>query len=170
MRSETFAAATLARLLQRRTIATMEELKEVLGSSVDMTIFRKLRELSYLTSYSHRGQYYALEDTAHFDARGLWVYRGVRFSRFGSLVDTLEAFVARAPRGALGSELAAQLGVEVTQPPPRPDAGRASRPGGPGRPVPLLLGGSRPTARAVAHAQAPGRRHRCVRSAARARR
>ncbi len=116
MRSETFAAATLARLLQRRTIATMEELKEVLGSSVDMTIFRKLRELSYLTSYSHRGQYYALEDTAHFDARGLWVYRGVRFSRFGSLVDTLEAFVARAPRGALGSELAAQLGVEVTQP------------------------------------------------------
>jgi hypothetical protein len=116
MRSETFAAGILARLLQRRTIATMEELKEALGSSVDMTIFRKLRELSYLTSYSHRGRYYALEDTAHFDGRGLWVYRGVRFSRFGSLVDTLEAFVTRATRGSLASELAAELGVEVKQP------------------------------------------------------
>jgi len=116
MRPETFAAGTIAHLLQRRTIATMEELKEALGSSVDMTIFRKLRELAYLTSYSHRGQYYALEDTAHFDARGLWVYRGVRFSRVGSLVDTLVAFVASAPRGALASELAAELGVEVKQP------------------------------------------------------
>ena len=116
MRAETFVAATLARLLQRRTIATMDELKAALGSSVDMTVFRKLRELSYLASYSHRGQYYALEETAQFDERGLWAYRGVRFSRFGSLVDTLEVFVARAPRGYLASELASELGVEVKQP------------------------------------------------------
>jgi hypothetical protein len=40
----------------------------------------------------------------------------VRFSRFGSLVDTLEAFVARAPGGYLAVELAVQLGVEVKQP------------------------------------------------------
>lgn len=116
MRAEIFAAGSIARLLQRRTIATMEELKEALGSSVDMTVFRKLRALSYLASYSHRGKYYALEDTAHFDARGLWAYRGVRFSRFGSLVDTLESFVARATRGYLASELSSELGVEVKQP------------------------------------------------------
>ena len=89
MRFETFASGAIARLLQRRTIATMDELKEALGSSVDMTVFRKLRELSYLTSYSHRGKYYALEETAQFDERGLWAFRGVRFSRFGSLVNTL---------------------------------------------------------------------------------
>jgi hypothetical protein len=40
----------------------------------------------------------------------------VRFSRFGSLVDTLEAFVTRASRGHLASELASELGVEVKQP------------------------------------------------------
>ena len=116
MRSEIFAAVTIARLLQRRTIATMDELKQALGSSVDMTVFRKLRELSYLASYSHRGKYYALEETAQFDERGLWAYRGVRFSRFGSLVDTLESFVARATRGCLASELSSELGVEVKQP------------------------------------------------------
>lgn len=116
MRSETFASGAIARLLQRRTIATMDELKEALGSSVDMTVFRKLRELSYLASYSHRGKYYALEETAQFDERGLWAFRGVRFSRFGSLVDTLESFVARATRGYLASELSSELGVEVKQP------------------------------------------------------
>ena len=116
MRSETFSADAIAHLLRRRTIATMDELKAALGSSVDMTVFRKLRELSYLASYSHRGKYYALEETAQVDEHGLWAFRGVRFSRFGSLVDTVEAFVARATRGYLASELALLLGVEVKQP------------------------------------------------------
>ena len=116
MRSETFSANAIARLLRRRTIATMDELKTALGSSVDMTVFRKLRALAYLASYSHRGRFYAMEEAAQFDERGLWAYRGVRFSRFGSLVDTVEAFVARSSRGYLASELASELGVEVKQP------------------------------------------------------
>ena len=116
MRSEIFSPELIARLLRRRTIATMDELKAALGSAVDMTVFRKLRTLAYLASYSHRGKYYALEETAQFDEHGLWIYRGIRFSRFGSLVDTVEAFVARATRGYLAGELAVQLGVEVKQP------------------------------------------------------
>jgi hypothetical protein len=116
MRSQVYSADALARVLRRRTIATMDELKAALGSSVDMTVFRKLRELAYRASYSHRGAYYVLEDTAQFDERGLWTFRGVHFSRFGSLVDTLEAFVARARRGYVAAELAAELGVDVKQP------------------------------------------------------
>ena len=91
MRSETFSSDTLARLLRRRTIATMDELKAALGSSVDMTVFRKLRELDYLASYSHRGKYYVLKQTAELDERGLWAYRGVRFSSIGSLIAGLWA-------------------------------------------------------------------------------
>jgi hypothetical protein len=116
MRSEIFSAEFITRLLRRRTIATMDELKAALGSSVDMTVFRKLRSLAYLASYSHRGKFYALKETAQFNEHGLWVYRGVRFSRFGSLIETIEAFVTHASAGYLASELAAQLGVEVKQP------------------------------------------------------
>ena len=83
MRPERFAADTIVRLLRRRTIATMDELKAALGSSVDLTVFRKLRTLSYLASYSHRGRFYALLEAAAFDPRGLWTCRGVHFSRFG---------------------------------------------------------------------------------------
>ncbi|HTP29678.1 MAG TPA: hypothetical protein VMK12_28945 [Anaeromyxobacteraceae bacterium] len=69
--------------------------------------------MAYLTSYSHRGKYYALQETAEFDAHDLWSCRGVHFSRFGSLVETVATFVDRAARGYLASELALELSVEV---------------------------------------------------------
>jgi hypothetical protein len=116
MRPESFSADLIVRLLRRRTIATMDELKAALGSSVDLTVFRKLRTLSYLASYSHRGRFYALLEAAAFDARGLWTCRGVHFSRFGSLVDTVEVFVNRAGRGYRASELASELQVGVKEP------------------------------------------------------
>jgi hypothetical protein len=91
-------------------------MKAALGTSVDMTVFRKLRELSYLSSYSHRGKFYALEALIEFDERGLWTCRGVHFSRFGSLIDTVEQFVTRSDRGFSSSELSAELQVQVKEP------------------------------------------------------
>lgn len=115
MRPESYSADSIVHLLRRRTIATMDELKAALGSSVDMTVFRKLRTLSYLASYSHRGRFYALQEAAAFDSQGLWTCRGVHFSRFGSLVDTAEVFVNRAARGYLASELASTLHAGVKE-------------------------------------------------------
>ena len=58
MRPEHCDAAALAALLRRQRIATMAELKAALGTTVDMTVFRKLRALGYHSSYSHRGRFY----------------------------------------------------------------------------------------------------------------
>jgi hypothetical protein len=81
-----------------------------------MTVFRKLREIPYHTSYSHRGRYYALDEVIRFDGRGLWTYRDVHFSRLGSLVDTAERFVNDAERGLFASELAQIVQVDVEEP------------------------------------------------------
>lgn len=116
MRPEKFASSALVPLFHRRKIVTMDELKAALGSSVDMTVFRKLRELDYCTSYSHRGKFYTLLDLADFDSRGLWTYRGVHFSSVGSLVDTVEHFVTSSECGYLAAELSAELEVEVKDP------------------------------------------------------
>lgn len=116
MRPESFASESLARLLRKQKIATMAELKAALGTRVDMTVFRKLRALDYLTSYSHAGRFYALRQIAEFDAQGLWSHDGVRFSRFGSLVDTAEHFVLQAVGGYFARELAGDLAVEVKDP------------------------------------------------------
>jgi len=116
MATERFSAESIVRLLEREQVVTMDQLKEALGTGVDMTVFRKLRTLDYLSSYSHGGRHYALQASAEFDTRGLWTRRGVHFSRFGSLLATVEAFVERADRGYLASELTAELQVQTKEP------------------------------------------------------
>lgn len=116
MRTEIFRSASLVAVLRRRRIATMQELKAALGTNVEMTVFRKLSEIPYLSSYSHRGKFYTLDGLAQFDERGLWTCRGVHFSRFGSLIDTVEQFVTRSDRGLLASELSTELQVQTQEP------------------------------------------------------
>jgi hypothetical protein len=113
MRPLSFRSDELRSLLLRNRIATLGELKQALGTAVDVTVFRKLRSLDYLTSYSHRGRYYTLREIASFDDNGLWSQATVWFSRFGTLLATAEAFVNRSPRGYFADELAPALHVEV---------------------------------------------------------
>ena len=76
------------RFLREKKIARLEELKATLGTDVRMTIFRVLCRLKYLSSYSHRGQFYTLFDIPDFNELGLWSYHSVWFSRFGNLLST----------------------------------------------------------------------------------
>jgi hypothetical protein len=113
MRPLSFHSDKLRSLLLRNKIATLDELKQALGTSVPVTVFRKLKPLAYLTSYSHRGRYYTLREVARFDDDGLWSQADVWFSRFGTLLASAEAFVNRSPRGYFADELARALHVEV---------------------------------------------------------
>src|SRR4030067_1255171 len=113
MRPEHYPAVALVELLRRTHIATIQDLKAALGTSVDMTVFRKLREIAYHSSYSHRGKYYTLAEIARFDERGLWSCRKVHFSSFGSLVDTVAHFVSKSSMGVVASELVQELEVDV---------------------------------------------------------
>ncbi len=115
MRTAVFNAQDLHRLLQQRTVCTFEQLAEALGTSSRMTVFRKLTELPYLTSYSHRGKYYTLRSSCEFDMIGLWSHRGIWFSADGTLLDTSQRFVQRAPAGYSASELDNALHVQTRQ-------------------------------------------------------
>jgi len=113
MRIEAFHAVRFVELFRTRKIATMPELKAALGTDVDMTVFRKLKELGYRTSYSHRGGYYTLNEIALFNDLGLWSFRAVWFSRYGTLVRTCEAFVTGSEAGYFAEELDNVLHVET---------------------------------------------------------
>ena len=113
MRPLSFRSDELRSLLLRSKVATLDELKRALGTSVDVTVFRKLKPLDYLTSYSHRGRYYTLREIARFDEKGLWSHGAVCFSQFGTLLATAQAFVNRSPRGFFAEELARALHVNV---------------------------------------------------------
>ena len=113
MRTPFFLSDPLRKFLRANKIATLPELKQALGTTVDTTVFRKLKELSYRSSYSHRGRYYTLAEIPQFDPYGLWSFQSVWFSRWGNLVSTVETLVNGAPQGYFANELQQVLHVEV---------------------------------------------------------
>src|SRR5258705_8893482 len=72
MRPLAFPPDSLRKLLLHDKVAPLPDLKRALGTDVDLTVFRKLKELDYLTSYSHGGRFYTLREIARFGADGLW--------------------------------------------------------------------------------------------------
>jgi hypothetical protein len=113
MRPLSFHPAAIQDHLRKHKIATLPQLNQALGANADLTVFRKLRELDYLSSYSHSGRFYSLPSIVRFDEQGLWSFQNVWFSRHGTLLSTLVAFVNRSPKGCFADELAQALHVEV---------------------------------------------------------
>jgi hypothetical protein len=116
MRPTTFDVQTLRKHLLVHKIADLPELCKALGGAGALTVFRKLKSLRYLSSYTHRGRFYSLPEIARFDEFGLWTHDDVWFSSRGTLVDTLESWVLNSIQGWFADELAAQLHVEVQDP------------------------------------------------------
>lgn len=98
-------------LLIHNKIATLNELKDYANNDVTMTIMRKLNELSYISSYSHKGKYYTLQTIPKFSAQGLWNYKSVYFSKYGTLKDTCFSMINNSAAGHNVKELDGLLGV-----------------------------------------------------------
>ena len=67
--------------------------KLALGTEVDLPVFRKLKQIDYLTSCPHSGRFYTLREIARFGADGLWSCGPAGFSRYGTWLATDEAFI-----------------------------------------------------------------------------
>ncbi|PCH75907.1 MAG: hypothetical protein COB96_07410 [Planctomycetota bacterium] len=111
MRLTDFSAEAIATLLRKQKIARMPKLMGAMGTNARRTVFRKLKELAYRTSYSHCGRYYTLDEVAEFDEQGLWSYREVWFSVYGTLLSTAAAMVEAAAVGYFVEELDNRLHV-----------------------------------------------------------
>jgi hypothetical protein len=93
------SAKTLRSQFRRTVVADIGELFVILKTQSRMSVFRRLREVGYRSSYTHAGRYYTLLDIPRFDERGLWFHQDVGFSRFGTLKSTLIA-LADTDQGA----------------------------------------------------------------------
>jgi len=97
---------------RHRLIARLDEMQRTLDVS-GRTVFRVLRRMGYLSSYSHAGKYYTLGQTPSFDADGLWAHSGVLFSSHGTLRNTVVYLVNKAPAGHTHAELQDRLRLRV---------------------------------------------------------
>jgi len=105
MNTTKYHLQALKQFFDRHKIATLDQLREALGNPARCTLFRKLHDLQYLSSYSHRGKYYTLKSIARFSEKGLWSYHSVWFSRFGNLLQTCQSLVHHSDAGYSASEL-----------------------------------------------------------------
>jgi len=115
MKKERFPAKELLSLFKRKKVTDLAEIKEALGTQSTMTAFRKLKQLYYFSSYSHRGKYYTIKDIAEFNDKGLWSFRSIRFSKYGTLLETSRGFVNISEIGYSARELEEELEVRVQE-------------------------------------------------------
>jgi hypothetical protein len=103
----------LDRLFRRRPVADLPALQRALCTGSRTSIFRILSRIGYLTSYSHSGRFYTLQELPRFDEDGLWSYRDVHFSKFRTLRATVLHLVNDSNAGRTYPELQAKLHLRV---------------------------------------------------------
>lgn len=113
MRDRAESREVLRRLFRRRMVADIEVLYRALGTNSRMSVFRRLREVGYQTSFTHGGGYYTLQGVPQFDGNGLWFFKGVGFSVCRTLRATLVHLVDESPEGLSYSELRRITSVRV---------------------------------------------------------
>jgi hypothetical protein len=113
MKTPKYHLQALRQFFDQHKIATFDQLRAALGSPARCTVFRKLGDLQYLSSYSHRGKYYSLKSIARFSEQGLWRFHSAWFSRFGNLLQTAQSFVHHSNAGYSAAELKDILQVKT---------------------------------------------------------
>lgn len=91
-------------------VMTVPQLTRLLHCS-PTTVRRRLKEWNVYTSYNQNGQYYTLPSIPQFSKKGLWNYRGIFFSKYGTLKNTIIHFVRTSEKGLTNGELAEIIGV-----------------------------------------------------------
>ena len=100
----------------KNKIVTLDEIKNHLNNNVTMTIMRKLNDLSYLSSYSHRGKYYTLGTVPKFSDQGLWSYNSVYFSKYDTLRNTCHQLLNSSQSGYTTQDMDQMLNVSSRLP------------------------------------------------------
>lgn len=103
----------LDKLFSEQMVLTIIDLKNILKTNSRMTIFRKLKQLPYKSSYSHCGKFYTLDTLAHYDKNGVWGFNQIYFSKHGTLKNSVLENIEKSLTGLSARELVKFLHVPV---------------------------------------------------------
>ncbi len=113
MKTVNYDKKQLITFFKSQKTATIDALKTKLGTTAAMTVFRKLKEIGYITSCTHRGKYYSLKSIPEYNSNGLYFFENICFSKYGTLTATLEVFVNNSESGYYANELDTVFGVST---------------------------------------------------------
>lgn len=106
---------SLKNYFNKNKIATVNELMALLKTTNRMSVFRRLKEADYISSFSASGKYYTLKNIAMFNKAGLWIFNEIGFSRFGNLKETLIFFIEESDSGKTYDELKNKIQINLRE-------------------------------------------------------
>lgn len=92
------------KVLKEKKIVKIQQLSDLLECS-RRTVQRRLKEWHTYNSYNKYGKYFTLPNIPKFDKYGLWKYKGVFFSRYGNLENTITHLVKNSEMGLEASAI-----------------------------------------------------------------
>jgi hypothetical protein len=95
---------------RKRKVLTLVEVAGLIRRTIH-TARRQLKAWRAHRSYNKNGRYYTLPNVPEFDAYGLWRWRGILFSQYGNLTQTVIELVRRSEAGLDAAELGERLGL-----------------------------------------------------------
>jgi len=101
------------KLLQSKKVMSLKQIRHEIPDRPRSSMFRDLNKIELLTSYSHTGQHHALKSMVKFNPNGLWAYKGIHFSKYGTLKNTLAHIASISPTGMTQKELKTLLCIQV---------------------------------------------------------
>ncbi len=103
----------IRKLLQAKKVMSLKQIRHEIPDRPRSSLFRDLKKVELLTSYSHAGQHHALKSMVKFNPNGLWFYEKISFSKYGTLKNTLIEIISSSPAGMTHKELKTLLCIQV---------------------------------------------------------
>jgi hypothetical protein len=104
---------SLQKIFLKQQVVNMSALSNILQTKSRMSIFRRLKEIGYFSSFTHAGKYYTITNIPQFDENGLWFHQEIGFSWFGTLKATIIELVCGSSAGLTHLELSQLLRIKV---------------------------------------------------------
>lgn len=102
------ALETLRGLFIKKKVLMITDVIKAVHATTRMTAYKYMKRLGYLSSFTHAGKYYTLQNIPEFDKDGLWHYGDIGFSKYGTLMKTITHLVNTSKNGKTNSELEKQ--------------------------------------------------------------
>jgi len=106
----------IQKLLLKNTAMSVQQLRDEFKGRSRSSLFRDLKTLDLVASYTHTGQYHALKRTVSFDENGLWFFQDIGFSQYRTLKNTLVQAISHSQAGMTHKEMRTLFRIEVQKP------------------------------------------------------
>ena len=116
MQSNQNIALKIRKLLVVNSVMSLKQLRSELNDRPRSSLYRDLKTLNLIYSFTHTGQYHVLNETARFDQNGLWFFQEVGFSQYGTLKKTLVQITSDSLIGMTHKEMKTLFRIEVQKP------------------------------------------------------